>query len=414
MVLRLKNITPIGTGQWKVDLLRPRSGPGYGSGEAQRRPAGRWSRTLRPVVHSRPSPFELGDAGSGRLLLILGLALILALAVFFATRGGPEESNALQVDSPVTHTPVANPESSAGQAPASAAPRSPGLLDTMARPPRGPRPDVKRSFAGTGTLRGEVTTAPGIPFPSHWTMEIGPSQVLAGKDLAATRTLEFSQGERMFHIPDVPLAGYSLIARSADMTSRTHNVLLVEGRADSFVVMRLEPAGFLDGTVFDAEGRPAEGLKISLLDESSSRRLTATVDAAGGYLFPAVPDGEYSIVFGPPTSPLADSRQLSFRAPAMHFPKTTIPVTGTVVFMVQELDGRPVPDARLRGFGSNGGVVDTTAGYDGWVTVRFLPPGRYSVNATSSLPDGNQRLKGRATFELQSTAPDSVYIHMRP
>lgn len=357
--------------------------------------------------------------GSGRLPLILMLAVFLALAGFFAFQAVDPEPTPEPIapsHPPTATVPEPASETSAGDLLTDGSERAPGTatLDTLARPARGPRPDVQRSFDGTGTLRGEVTTSPGVPFPSHWTLEIGPSKVLEGRERAVSRILDFSGDERTFHIPDVPLAGYSLVAKAADMSTRTHNALLVEGRSSSFIVMRLEPAGFLDGSVFDEQGRPAEGLTVTLLDESSSRRIKTTVDAAGGYLFPAVPDGEYRIVFGPPTSPLAPDRELSFRAPSLHFPNTTIPVTGTVVFMVQELDGRPVPDARLRGFGSEGGVVDTVSGYDGWVTVRFLPPGRYRVNATSHLPNGTVDLKGQAAFDLKSTAPDSVYIHMRP
>ena len=414
MVLRLKNITPIGTGPRKVDHLQAPEKPGWPpSGPFHSPPSPR----PRPASHGAV-PTSRALAGNGRLVLIVGLALILAMAGFFATRGstGEQTPGGLEpMPAPDTSQGTTAAESAQGHlSPAADSPRSPSVLDTLARAPRAPRPDVKRSFDGTGTLRGEVTTAPGVAFPTHWTLEIGPSQVLAGKDLAATRTLEFSRGERLFEIPEVPLAGYSLVARSADMTTARHNVLLVEGRADSFIVMRLEPAGFLDGNVFDTQGRPAAGLVVSLQDEASSRRLEATVDAAGGYLFPAVPDGEYHIIFGPPTSPLVDGQRLSFRAPSLHFPNTVIPATGTVVFMAQELDGRPVPDARLRGFGSNGGVVDATAGYDGWATVRFLPPGRYRVTATSQLPDGAGRLRGQVTFDLKSTAPDSVYIRMRP
>jgi len=269
--------------------------------------------------------------------------------------------------------------------------------------PRGTDPGDVR-----GTIRGVVKMASDLELPRSWRVSIGPSTVFAGKNRAASRELEVSDGTNTFEFDDLPLAGYSVKVDAPGMNTRHHQILLVRDAREAALEILLTPAGFLDGTVLFESGEAVEGLAVTLEALKDGTRRTAYTDAAGGYLFKLVLDGEYRLFFGPPEAPLLPVDSLSYRSPAVRFPLRTLPTSGRMHICTVDALGRPLPEASVRGFGTNGGTFDLKSDLDGCLSVELLPAGRYRITAASE-----DLLRGKITVELATGEEREVTIYLR-
>jgi hypothetical protein len=251
------------------------------------------------------------------------------------------------------------------------------------------------TFEGRGVIRGKVVAQGGAAMPERWTLLLEPHPWLEGSEKAERRRIEFERGETTFRADDLPMGGYLVRAVAGGLNDLPASVLLVRGSADQFVTVALRPGGFLEGSLLDAAGRPAEGLDVTLDSIETRARATVTTDAAGGFLFRDVQDGEYEIRFGRADSPLLPVERVAFKAPSLRFPPRTLPATGTVKIKVIDLQLRPQPRARISGSNADGNSVDVFADHLGRATIRHMLPGRYVLDLSSE--DG---LEGHATFDL--------------
>jgi Carboxypeptidase regulatory-like domain len=237
------------------------------------------------------------------------------------------------------------------------------------------------SFDGQGTIRGHIGARGELVFPLEWDLVIEPHPYLTGRERAESRRIPFRAGEREFKVENLRLGGYRVRAEARALNSSNADVLLVKGSADQFVELAFSPSGWLDGSVLEAQGGPAEGLAVTLVESTTHARLETRTDSAGAYEFRALLDGDYEISFGGLGRALGEPRLLSFRAPRLTFPVVTLPATGTLALNVVDLLGKPAAGVRVTGFGRPKGGFDQRTDEQGIAHVRWLPPGNWNVNA---------------------------------
>jgi hypothetical protein len=183
---------------------------------------------------------------------------------------------------------------------------------------RRPAPTPRPSGPHPGVIRGEVLAAPGAVVPERWTLHVGPHPWLAGHETAADRRIEFEHGETKFELRDLPLGGYLVEAITPDLNCLPGNVMS-QGSEDQFVTIQPRRAGSSTAESSTPPGRPAEGLDITLESVPTGDRRTLSTDPAGNFVFHAVRNGEYRLLFGRPEPPLLLRSRSSSRRPRCSF-----------------------------------------------------------------------------------------------
>ncbi len=262
-------------------------------------------------------------------------------------------------------------------------------------------------FQGTGGLRGHVSVSGGAAFPSHWTLVLSPSRVLPGREFAREQSFEFSQGETDFRLSDLPLGGYDVTLQAPGLQSLPHPVLLEPANRSPFVNLQLYAAGELHGRLLNAEGDPQPEIDVHLTAQPEGQTRSLQSDRIGRFRFTGVLDGSYTLVVGDPVNPLTEPRRLNFRAPSMNLPDITLPALSALRLRVLDTAGNGIPHAQVRGAGSLGGSVDGRTNIDGWLTIPYLPPGRYRLQVEH--PSVGE---GRVAVDVQAerTAESSVVL----
>ena len=264
-------------------------------------------------------------------------------------------------------------------------------------------------FRGRGQIRGHVEVTGSEPFPLVWRLVVRPSTMLIGRELAEERILEFTDGRQDFVVADLPLAGYDVMAEAAALNGLPQPVLLERRNENPFLNLRMIPAGFLEGTLVDDEGLPAEGVPVALLSlESEDETEEVRTDALGKFHFESVLDGPYLLVVGHPNAPiLPKPRALRFQAPSMTLPPIELPPLATLDVQVTDVDQRGIPDVRVRGSGTRGGVFTGETDAYGAFRARHLPPGRYRIRIECAGYEGY-----RLTIELAAGEKRSLPLKM--
>jgi hypothetical protein len=354
-------------------------------------------------THSRRSTTRRGALRTGVLLAIV-CAACLAGAIALVIELSSDRA-AIANDVATTEARAARSEpraldstdlGSAEDPPDTAAPRA-----SIAVPV--PPPD----FEGRGVLRGRLTAEPGLAVPERWRLLVSPNTFLRGHERAESRTIEFTHGETSFRVDDLPLGGYAVRAQAGALNCLPVSVLLVRGAENQFVSLVLAPSGYVQGSVLDANDRPAEGVPVTLEASSTRARRTLETDVAGGYRFDDVTDGEYTLYFGRPEAPLVPPVSLAFTAPSLTVTERKLPATGIAEVWTRDELGTPLPDAVISGFSAHAGVIDARTGRNGSVIVRHLPAGRYRLHAR--LEDGRS---GTAVANIDAGKTATIDIRL--
>lgn len=347
------------------------------------------------------SPWSGSREGRAALWLLLGLLAVGGLGFWFAG-GLPESTGKTKALEPDRSHAVSTQSTDLDPTPNVARMRVLGdpTVSEAPAPTDERRPKVLvRDFNGRGSLAGRATVQAGLDFPKRWTLHLEPSQSLslAGRERAVTRDIVIEAGEE-FEVKDLPLGGYSVSARAPGLNGIPVDVALFKRQEHAYVMLRMTPAGFLDGGVVDAEGVPVDDLLVLLeRNEDLTRRETRT-DAAGNYIFQDVLDGEYTLYFGSAETPLLPPRQLRFQAPSLRFPTSELPPMASVRLKAVDGDGRALPDVLFRGYGTKNGTIEGTSDAAGEYRARFLPAGRYRVTAYLE-----KAPRGKVNFDLALT-----------
>ncbi len=242
---------------------------------------------------------------------------------------------------------------------------------------------VKQAYSleGTGTIRGHISERGGAVFPREWDLVLEPHPFLQGRERAESRRIQLRAGERDFRVENLRLGGYQVRAEADSLNGSSAPVLLVKGSSDQAVELAFSPAGWLDGSVLDAGGRPAEGVLVRLVESTTHARLETQTDPAGAYEFRALIDGDYQISFCVGGSALGEPKLLSFRAPRLSFPVETLPPTGALAVHVFDLLGKPAIGVRVTGFGHPKGALDLQTDEQGIARLRWALPGSWEIQA---------------------------------
>ncbi len=335
-------------------------------------------------------------------LVAAALALFLALRLFGvggATDGAGPAPMPQSQPQPTDPGPASPPAGDSRPGPAGT---SPGAAPRTSHE----QPRRQPAFEGRGSLRGMVTVVGGGPLPEVYTVHVGPSNSLQGRERAASASVEVQGPD--FAFPDLPLGGYDVWVDAEGLNSLRTPVQLQQASPDPYVVVRVSPTGFLDGHAFTHDGRPAEGLRVALETRRGEVRLETATRSDGSYRFDSVPDGEYRILFGPLHAPLVPERELAFQAPSMRFPKVELPPTGEVLFHTTDLEGKALGEVTLTGFGRPAGRLELVTDPEGRAWGRHLLPGRYKLSARHA--DGR---RARATLEVQVGPGQEEWIALR-
>jgi hypothetical protein len=343
-------------------------------------------------------------AGRARaLIVLLALAACGIGALALLLREGPRPVTATSGAPAPPQVRASVPE------PAEIGRRSSAAAEGAVPPREPPAPVADAGSAGRGIIRGELLTREAGGTPERWTLVVEPHPWLEGHQHAVTRRLEFEHGETQFEVGDLPLGGYLVRAQAASKNCLPASVLLVPGSSNQFVTLALLPSGFIDGGVLDADGRPAEGLDVTLESVETKERSTLSTDAAGTFLFRDVLDGEYQISFGRPDSPLLPPQSIAFRAPSLRFPTRTLPPTGSVKITVLEPTLRPAARVRVSGTAIGGGAVDVFSDHMGIARARYLAPGHYRLDARTD--DG---LEASSAIDVEAGKEAPLEMIVRP
>ena len=264
------------------------------------------------------------------------------------------------------------------------------------------------SFEGQGTIRGRIGARPGTLPPREWDLVLEPHPMLRGSERAEFRRVKFRAGERDFRIEGLRLGGYRVRAEADGLNSSSADVLLVKGSPDQFTELALSPAGWLDGSVLDAQGQPAEGVEVELQEVVTRARLTTTTDAGGAFEFRSLLDGEYTLHFGAAGHRLLPEELVSFRAPRLTYPARTLPPAACLVVTVLGRLGEPAAGVRVSGYGRPEGSFDVRSDDQGRATVRWLSAGTWRVNAV----DEGEGLSARGTLDVAAGEPAELTLRL--
>ncbi len=368
----------------------------------------RMTRILALPARALPETRRSGRAGLWLLLILAGLGAVLYLQTMGGSgAGGTAGAGAAGLSE---SEPSPGQDASAGASAVEREPSTGGARGEFRGTPQEAPRTWTRAAPGTGRIRGELQVH-GNAELGPWTLHLVPSLGMRGIEGATRRTLKFDAGVLKFELSDLPLAAFDLIPEAEGFNGRRVPVLLSPTRGEVAVVLGLFEAGSLGGRVVDTQRQPLTGLLIVLVPAMGTRRLELQTDALGGFLFPSVPDGDWTLHFGSEQLGVADPVPLTMEAPGRTLPTFEVPRMGRAEVLVRDARGNPLPDIRVRGFGPTGGLIDGRTDGEGRLWAHFLPLGRYTVRA--AMPDVG---RGITEFELEDLDAEApiVRLELRP
>ncbi len=342
---------------------------------------------MRPTSPAHPEPAPPRPVrGRAAGLVIAALGLLFAILYLLLPSGGPAGSPA---------------DGGSGEAASPASPGAPQISqEDPGRDSTDPRPDpilgpesAQRApgvLAGAtgpasgathpGRLRGELLIRPGggVPKPAAWTLVLEPSRVLADAELAIERRVERTLETLTFDEQDLPLGGYDLFAEAEGWNGRRQSVRLTRRASMAYVLLELVPAGTLSGSVNDVSGWPLEHLTVVLAAEQGGFERRTLTAPDGSFAFPELPDGSYVLALGSRVNPLVDPIELAFQTPGFTLEPIEVPRLGAVRLEVLDPFANPVSEARVTGYGDQGGAIDVVTDAFGEAVAFGLTPGRWT------------------------------------
>ncbi|HIG88173.1 MAG TPA: carboxypeptidase regulatory-like domain-containing protein [Planctomycetes bacterium] len=263
---------------------------------------------------------------------------------------------------------------------------------------------MEKSFAGSGTLTGAVSFAPGMAVPTEWTLNIRPSIFALGRDSAQKRTRTLPGNITTFEEFDLPMGGYTIQALAPGMSSMAQEVMLYKlaeredlpGVNRVHMTLQMVPKAKVEGVVYGHTGQGAGDLKITLQMHGRPTRHTVRTNYAGLWTLEDMDEGIYVLRLGPYERPLIPEQEVQVRRPITRTEDITLPPLYAVRLRAVDETDRPIEGASVHGMGPTPIVCVT--GFDGQVEVQHLAPGDYQVR----LEHKASGRKGRGEFTLKA------------
>lgn len=275
---------------------------------------------------------------------------------------------------------------------------------------------MEKSFAGSGTLTGAVSFAPGMAVPTEWTLSIRPSLFALGRDSAQERTRTLPGNITTFEEFDLPMGGYRIQALAQGMSSTAQEVMLYKlaeredlpGVNRVHMTLQMVPKANVEGVVYSHTGQGAGDLKITLQMHGRPTRQTVRTNYAGLWNLEGIDEGTYVLRLGPYERPLIPEQEIQVRRPITRTEDITLPPLCTVRLRAVDETDRPIEGASVRGMGPT--PIDCVTGFDGQVKIQHLAPGVYQVR----LDHQASGRKGRGEFTLKTQpegqAPELILV----
>ncbi|HEX4954150.1 MAG TPA: carboxypeptidase regulatory-like domain-containing protein [Thermoanaerobaculia bacterium] len=145
-------------------------------------------------------------------------------------------------------------------------------------------------FTDTGTIFGTVRRSNGEVVSSGSVKLTGATQLITvTKNIPTDGTFSF---------PGLPVGTYTLLATQGHPQgtgiSTSASASLTAGGQSMLADLTMPPTGRVEGTVSSSAGFPIVGLKVELKGTGNFKR-SMNSDTAGGYAFPDVPIGSYTV-----------------------------------------------------------------------------------------------------------------------
>ncbi len=292
-------------------------------------------------------------------------------------------------------------------------------LTPSSRVEAGPLPyrNMKRVFDGTGQISGELFPSDSVAMPESWTLVIEPSQFAMGRETAIRKELEFPGNQTTFEVRDLPMASYRVYAQAEGQASMALEVSLfkIEGpghrsKDHSHVMLQLQPLTGLDVFLRNVDLSPATELDLTLESTASRKRWQAQTNAAGRFSFERLPAGSYRLMVGYADQPLVPEAEIQVDLGQVATWQGTLPATYSMNLKVIDDQGRPLPEAILRGHG--GAPIAGRTDFDGMFTQRYLPQGTYRIRVEHKESEGKGHLD--LVLPMDPSQPDPVVVYCRP
>lgn len=152
-----------------------------------------------------------------------------------------------------------------------------------------PPAPVEIGFAGAaaGSVSGVVTGTDRRPMPGA-TVFVGDEQ---GEVVASCHT----PANGAYAISDLPPGTYTVVAGATGFRPAS-DLVVITGPDPARRDLVLAPEVALQGTARTADGRPVPDARVALLGPDGLTVAVTDTDAAGGYAFTGVPEGDYTVI----------------------------------------------------------------------------------------------------------------------
>ncbi|WP_432510975.1 MFS transporter [Kineococcus sp. SYSU DK001] len=311
------------------------------------------------------------QGGFRTVLIIAAGAALVALVIAFFLPGRARPADSPGTPGPLAAAPAGLPEPRFEGRPVSSPAQVPAQVPTQVPT------QVRQTIASALTVHGTVFTSGPRPLPGA---------VVTLTDTAGHQVARGGSDTEGRYELTVPTGGTYLLITAAPHLA-PHASLIAVGRGPLAHDVHLAGRSALTGRVL-SPGNTAVGAAMVTLTDVTGRVVTSTVtDVDGTYAFDALPAGSYVVTARsgehPPAAQaaeLGDDTALTLDLP--------LPGSAALVGRVTAgRDGQALSEALVTLIDAAGDVVHrTTTGRDGGYQLTDLPPGQYTLTASSHAP----------------------------
>jgi hypothetical protein len=248
-----------------------------------------------------------------------------------------------------------------------------------------------------GTIFVSVRLADGRTFDGPWTLEIEEEHYGRGGPWRPRQSLQ--QTTPAVSIPARSDGIHLLCASASGLASKTVRCDLDKAHPAAEIVLTLDPAARVVGTVVDADGHVVSNMQVWLVPSPAVDRRETTsfatplpiqrlTDSAGTFRVEGLVPDTWSVLAGDRDSPLARAVNIVIAARETRLEPVVLPRLHSAVVRVKDEHGAVVSGASVTSKGPRGGSIAGVTDANGELVCEGLPAGQWRVFA--SAPDGSR------------------------